>query len=214
MTAGAVAAARSVLPDRTRPAFGPGPDHAPDPSPAPSSDAARPPEGLDLHLPFCAALCPYCDFVVVAGALQQEGASSRAKVLETVFQDGMDSIKFDLASAYPKANGLRSLTRTFVFLRQGDGALTVRDEVEFDGPQEFGTALITLGKWSRDGAALVVEDGGESVRVEVSTDGPVFSARNELIEEDVPRKPTRIGINLTTPVRRARIEMKITPVRK
>jgi oxygen-independent coproporphyrinogen-3 oxidase len=28
----------------------------------------RPPVGLYVHIPFCVSLCPYCDFVVVAGA--------------------------------------------------------------------------------------------------------------------------------------------------
>ncbi len=30
--------------------------------------APRPPVALYVHFPFCISLCPYCDFVVIAGS--------------------------------------------------------------------------------------------------------------------------------------------------
>ena len=36
--------------------------------PAPLDPAPRPPVALYVHIPFCVSLCPYCDFVVYAGA--------------------------------------------------------------------------------------------------------------------------------------------------
>ncbi|MEA2549852.1 MAG: hypothetical protein QOE42_2450, partial [Chloroflexota bacterium] len=41
---------------------------------------AQPPVGLYIHLPFCVSLCPYCDFVVVAGAAAR-GPTNRIAAL-------------------------------------------------------------------------------------------------------------------------------------
>ncbi|MEO8273066.1 MAG: coproporphyrinogen-III oxidase family protein [Chloroflexota bacterium] len=43
---------------------------------APAAPRAAPPAGLYLHVPFCVAHCPYCDFVVVAGR-ESRGPANR-----------------------------------------------------------------------------------------------------------------------------------------
>ena len=104
--------------------------------------------------------------------------------------------------------------RTFVYSRVGPGSLVVTDEVEFDSPQQFGTALVTLGRLERlEHGALLIYGMDEAVRVEVDSGGLEFTVEATEIDEDVktPSKPLRIGIDISEPVRRARVSLTITP---
>src|ERR1700690_2485221 len=55
-------------------------DFRPEPPARETDFRPAPPSGLYVHLPFCVAHCPYCDFVVFAGALAR-GPSARTAPL-------------------------------------------------------------------------------------------------------------------------------------
>lgn len=150
---------------------------------------------------------------VVGGHLQREGAQAKAVVLRTDFTDAADTLVLDLRSAYP-APALRKLERTFVYRRSGAQGLTVRDDVSFGEPKSFESALVTWGRWRQvEANALVLEDSGGAVRVKIDTGGVPFAVSSEPLNENLPggRKPVRIAISLTSPVRDAAVAFEITP---
>jgi len=152
----------------------------------------------------------------VAGQLQATGRQARARVVKTDFTDPADTLVLDLRSAYP-VKGLQKLQRTFVFSRQGAGSLTVTDEVGFESPAAFETALVTFDPWTELGPGrLQVGKGASAVRVEIDTQGKKFEVRAEPIREDLPgrRIPVRIGIALAEPVTEAIVRLTIVPAGK
>jgi len=154
----------------------------------------------------------------IAGKLQQSGRDAKGIVVKTKFTDDADTLVLDIRSAYVKrVPQLTKLNRTFIYSRASAGSLTVRDQAAFSKPASFETALITLGKWARGGSnAIIVSDGGQSLRVEIDTGGAAFDIQAEQIKEDVRTKtlPTRIGIALKAPATKATVTLTITPVKK
>ncbi len=150
---------------------------------------------------------------IVAGRMQQTGRQARARVVRTDFTDAADTLALDLRAAYD-VPGLETLERTFVYSRQDGGSLTVTDQVAFQSPQAFGTALVTFGQWRRQGEdKLVVEDDAAGVEVAIHVEGAAYDIRAEELHEDlsIKRTPTRIGIDCREPVVRGRITVTIRP---
>ncbi len=148
----------------------------------------------------------------VAGKLQRTGGAAAGKVLFTEFTDRADTISLDVRSAYDVPS-LTSLTRKFVFSREGSGSLSVTDDVVLSSPAEFGTAVITFSQWKRlSPSRLLVGEGAAAVEVTISTGGAAFEITADEIHEDLSggRVPVRLGIDLVKPTSKATITLTIT----
>jgi len=160
---------------------------------------------------------------LVAGKLQQTGRQAEGQVVSKDFNDDADTLVLDISSAYDVPD-LEKLQRTFVYSREGSCSLTVTDEVVFSRSSDFGTALITFDKWQQlSASSLVIRDQDKALRVDIEVTGADsssalrtdFKIQPETIEEDLngSSPPTRLGINLTGPVLRAIVCLKIAPVK-
>ena len=150
---------------------------------------------------------------MVAGKLQRNGQDAKGEIVRTEFTDAKDTFVIDMRTAYD-VEELEKIQRTFEFSRDGAGSFTVTDEVKFTEPKSFGTALITFDKWKKVGEkSLLVYDSQKAVRVDIEVEGGEFEITSQEIKENMPNKvlPIRLGINMTEPVTKAVIKLKITP---
>ena len=148
---------------------------------------------------------------VIAGKLQSKGSHAHGEVLSTSSTDDEEKLVIEMQSAY-KVPELKSLQRTFIYSRKNGGVFSVSDKVIFDSPQSFETAVITIANWKqKDKNTFVFRDLDEGVSVSINTEGKAFITEPVEIDEDVRRKPTRIGIRLTEPVTEAVVTVTVTP---
>jgi len=150
---------------------------------------------------------------LVAGQLQREGREFAARVIATDFQPAADTVVLDLAGGYAVPS-LKKLVRTFTLRRGEHPAVIVVDAVEFTEPAAFGTALVTFEAWKEISPGVYeVGAGADRVKVEVTVEGAGWELQPEVLQEDLQakRQATRLGFNLTTPMRTATIRMTITP---
>ncbi len=148
----------------------------------------------------------------VADQLQATGPSAAAKVLQCELADDQDTLQLDLKSAYP-VKTLQMLNRTFRFERPA-GRLTITDEVRYDAPEAFGTAVITFDSWKQLSAdRLLVGQGATAVEIRIDAGGRGVKIEATTLEEDVrgPGRPTRIGIDLVEPVEQATLTLSVRP---
>jgi oxygen-independent coproporphyrinogen III oxidase len=95
---------------------------------APEDPAPLPPVGLYVHVPFCVSLCPYCDFVVVAGAATRGPTNRIAPFLDALRMElALRADALDLRFGPPGSRGRPALET--VYLGGGTPTLLPADEI-------------------------------------------------------------------------------------
>jgi putative oxygen-independent coproporphyrinogen III oxidase len=80
-----------------------------------SGDAPVPPVALYVHVPFCRSLCPYCDFVVVAGAAATGPRSRVSSYLQAISVElSLRADALDAAFGPPGGVGRPSLETVYL----------------------------------------------------------------------------------------------------
>ena len=97
----------------------------------PGSETSRPTyPGLYLHIPFCSAICPYCDFAVLTGGPEQRQAVRRSSDLRDLplgsgpLRRSSRSTRSTSAAAPPRRSRRRTSARILAAAREN---LSVQD---------------------------------------------------------------------------------------
>ena len=89
----------------------------------------RPPVALYIHVPFCVSLCPYCDFVVIAGSATRGPTNKVGRFLEALTRElelRADALDADFG---PPASPSRPALET-VYIGGGTPSIVPAEEIE------------------------------------------------------------------------------------
>ena len=92
-----------------------------------AASAVRPPVALYIHFPFCVSLCPYCDFVVIAGSAARGPRNRIGQFVDAVQAElELRADALDAAFGAPGSDGRAALGS--VYLGGGTPSLLPPDE--------------------------------------------------------------------------------------
>jgi oxygen-independent coproporphyrinogen-3 oxidase len=107
------------------------PPLAPDALPAPAGGEAA---GIYLHVPFCSAVCPYCDFAVTVGGAIAQDKYRRALLAEIVLAEAAGGSAWGAAADTVYLGGGTPSALALATLEEVLAALAGRLGVRRDGP--------------------------------------------------------------------------------
>ena len=89
----------------------------------------RPPVALYIHVPFCVSICPYCDFVVVAGSATRGPTNKVGAFLQAVARE-LEFRADDLDAAFGPPGAADRPPLDTVYLGGGTPSIVPADEIE------------------------------------------------------------------------------------
>ena len=93
------------------------------------SSTPRPATALYIHVPFCVSLCPYCDFVVIAGSAARGPRNRIARFLDALMAE-LELRADGLDEAFGVPDGRARPPLDSVYLGGGTPSLLPPDEIE------------------------------------------------------------------------------------
>lgn len=152
----------------------------------------------------------------IENTLQSKGIDYMGEVTSTEFLKNSDRVVMDIKPAYEIQN-LKSLIRTMVNNKTGDGTITIKDEFSANKPLSFGTAITTFSKYQIVDAKTIILTGVEKnmkVKVVVECEGGEVKITPEPVLVKNLRSgkdAVRIGIDFTDKIQHGSITVNYLP---